>query len=168
MTTATKRRGADNDAVTAKDIMERRIVTVSPSAPLSEVERLLTENRISGMPVTDAQGRAIGVVSYRDLLDHYAENPDARPRRERAFYRLSTQHLLDEDFESFEVPEESEDTVEDVMTPEVIGVGPDATLREIARTMSSHSIHRVLVVERESGKVVGIISSMGVLAALSA
>jgi len=165
MTAATKKRGA---AVTAKDIMEKRIITVSPSAPLSEVERLLTENRISGMPVTDAQGRAIGVVSYRDLLDHYAENPDARPKRERAFYRLSTEGMADEDIESFEVPPESEDTVLDVMTPEVIRVGPDATLHEVARTMSSHSIHRVLVVERESEKVVGIISSMGVLAALSA
>jgi CBS domain-containing protein len=166
MTTATKKRRAVRAAVAAKDIMETRIVTVSPSAPLSEVERLLTEHRISGMPVTDARGRAIGVVSYRDLLDHYAENPDARPRRERAFYRLSTEGMDDEDVESFDVPPESEDTVEDVMTPEVIRVGPEATLREVAHTMASHGIHRVLVVERASERVVGIISSMGVLAAV--
>jgi CBS domain-containing protein len=168
MTTTTRKRRAARAAVAAEDIMETRIVTVSPSAPLSEVERLLTENRISGMPVTDARGRAIGVVSYRDLLDHYAENPDARPRRERAFYRLSTEGMDDEDVESFEVPPESEDTVADVMTPEVIHVGADATLREVARTMASHAIHRVLVVDPGSEKVVGIISSLGVLAALGA
>src|SRR5262245_21378325 len=114
MTTTTKRRRTTRREALAKDIMETRIVTVSPSAPLSEVERLLTENRISGMPVTDSRGRAIGVVSYRDLLDHYAENPDARPRRERVFYRLSTEGMDDEDVESFELPDESEDTVVDV------------------------------------------------------
>lgn len=168
MTTTTTRRRPARTARTARSVMEKRIVTVGRTAPLSEVERLLTENRISGMPVTDAAGRAIGVVSYRDLLDHYAENPDARPRRARAFYRLSTEHLLDEDFESFEVPEESEDTVEDVMTPEIVHVRSDATLEEVCRTMGEHEVHRVLVTDPETQKVVGIISSLALLKAMGA
>jgi CBS domain-containing protein len=155
------------DGLTAKDIMAKRIVSVSPSAPLSEVERLLTENRISGMPVTDSSGRAIGVVSYRDLLDHYAENPDARPRREPGFFRLPTEHLLDEDFESFSVPPESEDTVEDVMTPAIIDVATDASIQEICRTMTKHSVHRVLVTNVETGRMVGLVSSLSVLAAIA-
>jgi CBS domain-containing protein len=153
--------------LTAKDIMAKRIITVSPTAPLSEVERLLTENRISGMPVTDSSGRAIGVVSYRDLLDHYAENPDARPRREPGFFRLPTEHLLDEDFESFSVPPESEDTVEDVMTPAIIDVATDAPVQEICRTMTKHSVHRVLVTDTGTGRMVGLVSSMSVLAAIA-
>jgi len=168
MNTTTKSRPATKAGRTAKSVMERRIVTVGRTAPLSEVERLLTENRISGMPVTDAAGKAIGVVSYRDLLDHYAENPDARPRRTRAFYRLSTEHLLDEDFESFEVPEESEDTAQDVMTPEVIHVRSDAPLKDVCRTMGEHEVHRVLVTDPESEKVVGIISSLSLLKAMGA
>ena len=166
MTTAAKRKPAARAGLTARDVMERRIITVGRTAPLSEVERVLSENRISGMPVTDASGRAIGVVSYRDLLDHYAENPDARPRRERAFYRLSTEHMLDEDFESFEVPEESEDTVEDVMTPEVIHVDLGTPIADVARTMVERTVHRVLVLDPDSGRVIGIISSTGLLAAL--
>lgn len=148
--------------------METKIVTVGRSAPLSEVERLLTENRISGMPVTDAAGKAIGVVSYRDLLDHYAENPDARPRRTRAFYRLPTEHLLDEDFESFDVPEECEDTVEDVMTPEVIHVRATDTIEAVCRTMGEHRIHRVLVTDPRTERVVGIIGSLALLTAIGA
>jgi CBS domain-containing protein len=153
--------------IRARDLMERRIVTVSPTSPLSEVERLLTEHRISGMPVTDSAGRPIGVVSYRDLLDHYAENPDARPRRGPGFFRLSTEHLADEDFEAFTVPEESEDTVEDVMTPAIVDVATDAPLKEICRTMVKNSVHRVLVTDTASGKMVGILSSLGVLAAVA-
>ena len=79
------------DGMTAADIMAKRVVTVSPGAPLSEVERVLSENRVSGVPVVDSAGRALGVVSLRDLIDRYAEDPDARPRRGTNFYRLPTE-----------------------------------------------------------------------------
>ncbi len=151
----------------AGDVMEKKVVAVSRSSPLSEVERLLTEHRISGMPVVDASGRAIGVVSYRDLLDHYADEPEARPRREPTFFRLPTEHLLDEDFESTSVPPESEDTVADVMTPAIVDVTADAPLPDVCRTMARHSVHRVLVTERGTGRMVGIVSSLGVLAAIA-
>ena len=147
--------------------MRTPVVSVSPTAPLSEVERLLTENRISGMPVTNSAGIAIGVISYRDLLDHYAENPDEQPRRNASYFRLPTEHMADEEFEGFSVPEESEDRVEDAMTPEVIHVGRDATLQQVARTMTQHAIHRVLVVDPASGRVLGIISTLDVLACLA-
>ena len=153
--------------LTAGQMMQRRIVSVSATSPLSELERLLTEHRISGMPVTDSSGRALGVVSYRDLLDHYADDPDARPRREPGYFRLSSEHLQDEDFESFSVPPESEDTVADVMTPAIVDVETDASLEEVCRTMARHSVHRVLVTERGTGKMVGILTSMGVLAAIA-
>ena len=164
---ATAKRSRTWAQLAAKDVMETRVVTVSPSSPLSEVERLLTEHRISGMPVTDSSGRAVGVVSYRDLLDHYAENPDSRPSRAPGFFRLSTEHLADEDFESFEVPPESEDTVADVMTPAIVDVETDASIQEICRTMTKNSVHRVLVTDGKSGRMVGIVSSMSVLAAIA-
>jgi CBS domain-containing protein len=152
-------------ALTAADIMQRQVVTVSPTAPLSEVERLLTENHISGMPVTNSKGRAIGVVSYRDLLDHYAENPDSLPPRSESYYRLPTEHLADEEFDPVSARESAEDRVEDVMTPEVIHVDLDTPLQEIARTMVERSVHRVLVLDPETGRVLGLISTAGVLAA---
>lgn len=168
MKATTKKKPRTKSEIVAADMMQRQIVTVSPDAPLSEVERLLTENRISGMPVTDSSGRAIGVISYRDLLDHYAENPESRPRRGPGYFHVSSEELEeDEDVEAFSVPEESEDIVEDAMTPEVIHVRSDAPLREVARTMVRRSVHRVLVTDRKTGGVVGIISSMGVLAAVA-
>ncbi len=154
-------------SLTARQIMERRVIAVSPSAPLSEVERLLTEHRISGMPVTDSAGRAVGVISYRDLLDHYADDPDSRPQRGPHFFRLSTEHLADEDFEAFTVPEESEDRVEDLMTTDVISVGADATVLDIAELMSRRGIHRVLVTDPETTRVIGLVGSLNLLAAIA-
>lgn len=154
-------------ALTAGDVMQTRIITVADTAPLSEVERVLTENRISGVPVTDQAGRVIGVVSVKDLLDRYVEDPDDRPRRGRGYYRESSEEM-DEDFESFELPAQGEETAGSVMTPEVFHVPVTAPLQEVARKMVAHDIHRVLVTDPGSGRVAGILTSMGMLSALSA
>jgi len=135
MKAAVARKAKSWAELTAGDVMERKIVAVAPSSPVSEVERLLTEHRISGMPVVDASGRAIGVVSYRDLLDHDAP--------------------------------QSGETVADVMTPAIVDVTADATLAEVCRTMSRHAVHRVLVTERGTGRMLGIVSSLGVLGAIT-
>ncbi len=74
--------------------------------------------------------------------------------------------MLDDDFEAFSVPEESEETASDLMTSEIYSVAPDAGLKEIAKTMMEHKVHRVLV--QEDGRYVGLISTMEILSALSA
>ena len=151
--------------LTARDIMRKDVITVSVNMPLSDVERLLGENRISGAPVTDEAGHIVGVLSVRDLLERYTEDPDSRPRRGHGFYRQPTEELEDEDFEAFEVPEEAEETARDIMTAEIHAVAADAKLQDIARQMVEHSIHRVLV--QDSKKYIGLISTMDVLRALT-
>jgi CBS domain-containing protein len=152
--------------VTARDLMRKNVVTVDGSAPLSEVERILSDQRISGAPVTDEGGRIIGILSLRDLVARYTEDPDARPRRGHGFYELSTEELSEEDYEAFEVPEESEETARDIMTAEIYTVPEGASLEEIAAVMVNHRIHRVLV--ESEGKFVGLISTLEILDALSA
>ena len=99
-------------------------------------------------------------------MDRYAQNPDARPRRGGGFFHLSSAELEEEDFDSFDVPEESEETAQDVMTAEIYSVAVDAGLREIAVEMAKHRIHRVLV--QQDGRYVGLISTMEIIDSLSA
>jgi len=145
--------------------MRRSVVTIDRVTPLSEVERILTESKISGAPVTDEAGQIVGVVSLRDLVEHYVEDPDARPRRGRGFFHLSSEELLDEDYDSAEIPEESEETAADIMTAEVYRVDEAAPLADIAKTMVKHKIHRVLVESR--GHFAGIVGTFEILAALT-
>jgi CBS domain-containing protein len=152
--------------VTAKDIMRTDVVTVSYAAPLSEVEQVLADNKISGAPVVDEKGAIIGVVSLKDLVERYAEDQDARPRRGHGFFHLSSEETLDEDFDSFEVPEEAEETARDVMTATVYTVPATAGLKEIATVLCKHKVHRVLV--EEGGRLVGLISTIDILDALRA
>jgi CBS domain-containing protein len=152
--------------VTARDLMRERVVTVADTAPLSEVERTLIDNGVSGAPVTNGAGRVVGIVSWRDVIERYVQDPDARPRRGPGFFELSSEELADEDLEAVELPEESEDTAADVMTSQVFSVPPDAGLAEVAAVMVKHGIHRVLV--EEEGRFCGILGTLDILKALSA
>ena len=150
--------------VTAGDIMRTDVVVLSYAAPLSDIERTLSENRISGAPVVDEAGHIVGIVSLKDLVDRYAQDPDARPRRGPGFFHLSTHELGEGDFNAFEVPDESEDIAQDVMTAEIYSVPVSAGLREIAKAMSDHRIHRVLVEDEK--RYVGLISTMEIIDSL--
>jgi CBS domain-containing protein len=157
--------------VTARDLMREDVITVADSMPLSEVERVLSDNRISGAPVTDEAGRIVGILSWRDLIDRYVEDESARPRREPGWFHLSSEEMLEEDFDSFEVPEESEETARDVMSGDIFTVPPDAGLKEIAEAMLKHRVHRVLVrgeTGADAGRFLGILSTLEILNALSA
>ena len=52
----------------AADIMTREVLSVSPETDVSEVARLLLERRVSAVPVTDRDGRILGIVSEGDLM----------------------------------------------------------------------------------------------------
>lgn len=149
----------------AADIMQTNVITVTEDAPLSEVETLLSENRITGMPVTDEAGELVGVISVTDLIERYTEDSDARPRRGRGFYDVTTYGLEEEDLETFEVPKESEETAGSLMTAEVLTVKAETPLRLVAKEMVKHKVHRLLV--SEGRKTVGIISTMDLLRAAS-
>ncbi len=165
---ASRKRTADEPI--ARQLMRRDVVTVDQSTPLSEVERILTENQIGGAPVTDETGALIGVVSLRDLVERYTEDPDARPRRGRGWYQMSSDDEFEapeerEESEGVEVPEESEETARDVMTAEVYSVPDTAPLHVVAAEMAKHKIHRILVVA--GGRHVGLIGTFEVLAAVA-
>ena len=58
---------------TAKDIMTTHVVAVNVSDTVDNAISLMVKHRISGLPVLDKQGRAIGVVSEYDLMELICE-----------------------------------------------------------------------------------------------
>jgi CBS-domain-containing membrane protein len=55
-------------AMKVKDVMTRDVVTVRPETSIKEVARILTEGRISGLPVVGEEGEVVGIVSEGDIL----------------------------------------------------------------------------------------------------
>jgi len=54
-------------------------ITIDPQAPLSEAQALMIRHKISGIPVVEASGKLVGILTHRDV--RFAENP-AQPVRE--------------------------------------------------------------------------------------
>ncbi len=143
----------------AKDVMTTDVVTVAPDTPIEEIARLLLARRISGVPVVDAGGRLVGIVTEGDLM----RRPEIEAERHRSWWlRLFGDPRAD----AAAYVRSHGARAEDVMTREVVTVTEDTTLGEIAQLLEERRIKRVPVVL--GGRVVGIVSRANLLHALVA
>ena len=134
------------------DVMTTSVVTVDRITPYQEIDRLLTENRISGVPVLKIGREVAGVVTEADLLA--AE--DETNRRARMDSSVGRRRLLHKQQPYVSL------TAGTLMTAPAITIGPDATIPAAARLMNTHHIRRLPVVD-EHGKLAGIVSRRDLL-----
>jgi CBS domain-containing protein len=147
--------------LTAKDVMTRRVLTIQGDALVSELVSLLSEHMITGAPVVDSAGKLVGVVSTTDVARQSAKRSIKRDHPPD-FY-LHGWELIDDDVRSFSVEEESDQKVQDIMTPVIFSVSENATVSEMADTMVGGRIHRLIVTDGEA--VVGIVTTLDLLKA---
>ena len=150
-----------NLAKEARFIMQTDVITTSTSTPLSEVVQLLTDQGISGVPVTNEAGHVVGVLSMRDVLSYYATADVDRPQHTGSFFMTTD---VAETGEDYTVPEAAEGVASDVMTAEVFSVEAHETIAAVAKSLADHGIHRVLV--HEDRRFVGLIGTLDVLRAI--
>jgi CBS-domain-containing membrane protein len=135
------------------DLMTRDVITIGPDAPLKEAARRMIEAGVSGLPVTDETGSLVGVVTEADFVKEEANR--------RAKRRARLLRWLDR-----EEPDHQHRTVGDVMTRDVITLGPEADHAEAARLMKKSNIKRVPVVLK-TGEMVGVVSRSDILRAFA-
>jgi CBS domain-containing protein len=128
------------------------VVTVDRITPYQEIDRLLTERRISGVPVLKMGRHVVGVVTEADLLA--AE--DETSRQARLADTLGRRRRLRRPRPHVNL------NAGTLMTAPAITIGPDATIPAAARLMNTHHVRRLPVVD-EDGKLVGIVSRRDLL-----
>jgi CBS domain-containing protein len=57
-----------NAGVPVATIMSGNVTSVDPDADVTEVMELMLENKIGALPVVDAEGALVGIVSYVDVF----------------------------------------------------------------------------------------------------
>ena len=128
---------------------------------MEDLAKLLEERRISGVPVLDAQGNLVGVVTQSDLVQRSRdlELPPA--------LNILDLHLFLETPSHFQKRLEKllGNKVKDVMTVDPVTVAPDTSVQEIARLMSGKGMHTLPVVE--AGKLVGIVGKLDLIRGLA-
>jgi CBS domain-containing protein len=118
------------------DVMTIDPITVCNEDSVEHAERLMRVNRISGLPVVDAEGDLVGVVSQTDLLW-------------RGDLPLSV--LLRKKPSSLRVGE--------VMSSPALTVPMTATLTEAARIMRDNRVHRLVAIT-DDGMAIGVLSAI--------
>jgi CBS domain-containing protein len=145
----------------ARDIMTRKVVTVSPETSVTDLAKLLEKHRISGVPVLDGAGRLVGVITQSDLVQR------ARDLELPPAINVLDLHLFVETPAHFRKRLEKMigATVGAVMTANPVTVAPEMPIAEIARLMERQKLHTLPVLEGE--KLVGIIGKMDLVRALA-
>lgn len=117
-----------------RDMMQQDLKTVASNATVAEAIEALAAAHVSGLPVLDPLGRAVGVISARDILEAERRRPDPRDRAE-----------LFEDTLVLELME--------AWPPTVL---PQTDLRAAAAQLLGLGTQRLFV--EEGGALVGVIS----------
>ncbi len=143
----------------ARDIMTSPVITVGPDATVAAIAALLLEKRISGLPVVDAAGALVGIVTEGDLLGR----PELEGERDARswLHFFGGRSLAAADFVKTHGNRAAE-----VMTRKVVTVPPEEDAGAIARLLETRRIKRVPVVE--DGRVIGIVSRANLLRSLVA
>ena len=108
-------------------------VSIRGVASVLEATSLLTDKGLSAVPVIDAAGRAVGVLSKTDVLVH-----DRQPRTSNSTL------------------------VRDLMTPAVFSVLPDTPADKVVEQMLALNVHRLFVADG-TGVLIGVITALDLL-----
>ncbi|MCG6204847.1 CBS domain-containing protein [Rhodopseudomonas sp. HC1] len=145
----------------AADVMTTRIVTVQPDASVRAVAETLLTHGISAVPVVDAAGAPLGIISEGDLMPR---NETAREaRRDWWLQMLSEGGDVHPDYLQFLKSDHR--TAAQIMVSPVLTVDDNVPVAEIADLLYEKNIKRVPVLR--DGRVVGIVSRADLLKTLA-
>ena len=125
------------------ELMQTDLKTISINATVADAVEALAIARVSALPVIDGHGRAVGVLTSRDVLLAEARwrTPEERERH----------------FEQTRVLE--------IMTPWPVTITPEVDTRDAAREMLYLDVQRLFVEDR--GALVGVISQTDIVGAVA-
>lgn len=131
---------------TVRDVMTPDVVAVREDATYRQVVDTLAQRAVSAVPVIDATGRVVGVVSEADVL-HKVEFSDGKEER-RGFPRPSRRAARVKAHAA---------AARDLMTAPAVTIGPDESVAAAAKLIESRRVKRLPVVDGE-GNLLGIVS----------
>jgi CBS domain-containing protein len=134
------------DAETAADLMTPNPVVIRPGMGLEEALDLLAEKDLSALPVLDAAGRPVGVLSRTDIV---------------RYFRVSIKKDRPTSAAASEGPA-AMPNVRDLMAPAVLSVSPETpALEVVAQLLGLGNVHRLYVID--AGALVGVVTDRDVL-----
>lgn len=151
-----------------KEAMEKEVIKFGPEDRIVEVARSLREKRISGAPVVDKEDKVVGIISEGDimrLLEVHSPRINLILPSPLDLIELPVRmrHELDEIAE--DMNKAASVLIGEIMTKNVVTVGPDVDISDAAQLMDTHDIKRLPVVD-ENKKIMGIVTRGDIIGAM--
>jgi CBS domain-containing protein len=142
----------------ADQIMTAQVITIGADASIVEAVHTMLRHHIGGLPVVDAAGELIGIISEGDFIRRAEIGTQRKRGRWLTF-------LVGADKVAAEFVQEHGRKVGEIMTPDPITITEDIQLDQIAQIMQSNGVKRLPVVRGK--RLVGIVSRSDFLAVLA-
>lgn len=141
----------------AHQIMAKPVITVSPDATILEAVNVMLKHHVSGLPVVDAAGKLVGIVSEGDFL---RRNEIGTQRRRGRWLRSIFGPSTARDFVC-----ENGRKISEVMTPEPFTVAEGRPLGDVVDLMEAKNVKRLPVMRGD--RLVGIVTRSNILQAVA-
>jgi len=142
----------------AHQIMTRSVVTVAPDTSIVDAANLMLQQHVSGLPVVDATGKLVGIVSEGDFI----RRSEIGTQRKRGRW---LKFILGPGTAASDFVHEHGRRVEEVMTKDPLTITEDTALAEIVDLMEKNNVKRLPVVRAD--RIVGIVSRANLLQAVA-
>jgi CBS domain-containing protein len=142
----------------AHQVMTRPVITVTPETTVLEAANTMLQKHISGLPVVDAAGKLVGIVSEGDFI---RRSEIGTGRKRGRFLKF----ILGPGKAATDFVHEHGHKVGEIMTPEPRTVSEDTTLERIVELMEKNNVKRLPVTRGD--KIVGIVSRSNLLQAVA-
>ena len=151
-------------ALTVADIMDAETPTVAPEDTVESVLRLMRDHELSGVPVVNAGGRCVGIITEADLI---MTGEDADLHLPHYFELFGGLVILPRSLEHFEerLRKATAALARDLMTEDPVTIDAGASVEDAARLISRSKHNRLPVVEH--GRLAGVVTRVDVLEALA-
>jgi predicted transcriptional regulator len=150
--------------VLAYEIMTPSVKAVPQSWTMDRLARFLTDNEITGSPVTDDSGEIVGIATLKDITEFRwnASREKTTENRMTDEEQQEARRLRMVIFEEMgKVPVE----VRDIMTPIVLSVDEQTPVQDIADMMMEEHLHRIFITREK--KITGIVTTYDMLKLIS-
>ena len=149
----------DHALIFAEDLMTKDVATVHPETSLLVAVRLMAEKHVSGLPVVDARGKPVGMLTEGDLLRWHSEFGE---RQQWWLDHLADGEPLAPSF--LKVLQAERRKVATIMSHEVVTIARGTSAHDIARLFQDKRIKRAPVVD--DGRIVGLVSRSDLIKAM--
>lgn len=145
-----------------RDLMDREYITISPSTPVTEIARILSEQSLDCLPVVDLENQMIGIVTEHDLFIR----EEKLPRTDLTYLAIFKEPVNPELLLEVYAKKGTKYSAKDAMTSHVVWIKDTASVGQAVRLMVQHGYKCLPVLDaamESGGKLVGVITRLSII-----